>query len=155
MLQWIKKVLTAIIDWFLYTLLSEKQKERLANLFSERQKERLKKITRYGKRHTQKRQVKHIKDHLYSLGFTERALTELKNMYRDTNDSYLKRLVAWELTLWYANQYTKADAKRALTYIEGALEGEKDHDQLRRIAIIKAECLEQIGEVEAARKVIT
>src|SRR5699024_24885 len=145
MLKFIKKTITNVLDWFLYTVLTEKQKEKLANLFPDRFKEKIKGFTQYGKKHSQKLKVKQIKDHLYTLGFTELALNELHELHQNETDPYMKRLVAWELTLWYANQYTKAGAEQALRYIGDAAHGEKNREQLRRIAIIEAECLARIG----------
>ena len=153
-MKWLKKIITNMIDWFLYSVLSEKQKEKLTNLFSEEQKEWIKRFTQYGKKHAQKAKVKKIKDNLYSLGLTDEALAEFKHIFEHDKDKYLKRLVAWELTLWYTNQYTETGAKRALEYIEYAKLGEKDVDQLRRIAIIEAECLARIGKKEEARTVL-
>lgn len=149
-----KKAVTTVIDWFLYSVLSENQKKKLANLFSDEQKERIKKITKYGKKHSQKVKVKQIKDHLYTLGFTDLALGQLKNMLQQNKDPFLKRLVAWELTLWYTNKYTQEGAKEALRYIKIAEQDEKDSNQLRRIAIIKAECLGRISKIEDAQIVI-
>lgn len=150
MLKFIKKTITNVLDWFLYTVLTEKQKEKLANLFPDRFKEKIKGFTQYGKKHSQKLKVKQIKDHLYTLGFTELALNELHELHQNETDPYMKRLVAWELTLWYANQYTKAGAEQALRYIGDAAHGEKNREQLRRIAIIEAECLARIGNSETA-----
>lgn len=147
-------MITNVLDWYLYTLLSEKQKEKLAKLFSDRQKDRIKRITKYGKKHSQKMKVKQLKDHLYSLGFTNLALEELKEMYQYEKDAYMKRLVAWELMLWYANQYTNEGAHEALTYVTSVKTGEKGQDQLRRIAIVEAECLDRIGKKTAARDVL-
>src|SRR5690625_7124308 len=82
MIRVIKKGITSVSDWMLYSVLSEKQKESLKNLFTEEQKEKLKELTQYGRKHTQKKAVKHLRDHLYSLGFTQQALTELKTWYQ-------------------------------------------------------------------------
>src|SRR5690625_4785935 len=149
-----RKIITTILDWFLYSVLTEKQKNRLANLFSDKQKEKIKKITKYGKKHSQKTNVKQIKDHLYSLGFTDKALSQLQELLIVEKDPYMRRLVAWELTLWYANKYTKKGAERALIYIKEASAGEKSNDQLRRIAIIEAECLERIDNKDEARQIL-
>lgn len=153
-MKMIRNIVTNIIDWFLYSVLNEKQKEKLTNLFSDELKEKIKKLTQYGKKHSQKMKVKQIKDNLYSLGLTVEALREFHDIYKHGKDKYVKRLVAWELTLWYANQYTEEDAKRALQYIDGAKQGEKDVDQLRRIAIMEAECLAQIGKKDEARNLL-
>ncbi len=155
MIQLFKKVITGTLDWFVYTVLSEKQKTRLANLFTDQQKARIKQITKFGKKHTQKQYVKKLKDHLYTLGFTTKALRELQDVYQSAKDPYLKRLVAWELLLWFANQYTIDGAKEALHYIQAVETGEKDRNQLRRIAIMKAECLDRIGQNVEAKQVIT
>src|SRR5699024_2322833 len=103
MIQLFKRATTGAFDWFLYTVLSEKQKEKLANLFSDKQKENIKRITKYGKKHNQKLKVKKMKDHLYTLGFREKALQHLKEVLHIEQDSYMKRLVACVLTLWYIN----------------------------------------------------
>src|SRR5690625_4680374 len=150
----IKKILVQLMDWFLYTLLTEKQKRKLANLFSDQQKEKLKKITMYGRKRAQRLKVKQYKDYLYTLGFTERVLDEMIAAYKEERDPYMKRLLAWELTLWHAKQYTKNDAKKALSFIDDAKMGEKDRNQLRRIAIIEAECLDQINEKDEAYRVL-
>lgn len=142
------------MDWFLYTLLTEKQKIFLASLFTDKQKEKLKQITQFGKRHTQRRLIEQIKYDLYNLGFTEKAYAELKATFETTEEAYLKRLAAWELTLWHANMYTKRDATIALQYIQAALDGERDEEQLRKGAIIKAECLERLGDIDEGKQVI-
>src|SRR5699024_8374543 len=111
MIRAIKKVISSIVDWVLYTLLSEQKKEKLASLFSERQKETIRKITQHGKRRKQKLYVKQIKDNLYSLGLRSKSLAQLEAIREKTKDTYLKRLVAWELVLWYANMETTADAQ--------------------------------------------
>lgn len=143
------------MDWFVYRLLSEKQKKWLASLFSEKQKNRLKQITKHGKRHAQRERVQTIKHHLYDLGFTTKGLEALKQLHATTDDEpYLKRLTAWELALWYANQYTKEGAQKALEYLDAAKDKEKDRDQLRRITIIEAECYERLDQIAEGKKVI-
>src|SRR5699024_9178970 len=132
----------------------ERQKEKLANLFSDEQKESIKRITRYGKKHNQKLQVKKLKDHLYTLGFREQALQQFVDMLETESDPYMKRLVAWELTLYFANHYTEEGAREALSYIQVAEQGEKESHQLRRIAIMKAECLEGVGQTRQAKDVL-
>lgn len=123
-------------------------------MFSEEQKETIRKITKFGKKNKQKAYVKLLKDNLYTLGFEEEVLQELSNIFETTSDSYLRRLVAWELALWHANHYTKADAKKALPYLEAATEGEKDTQQLQRIAIVKAESLQHLNEITEAKEVL-
>lgn len=154
MIQWMKKIVSNIVDWVLYTLLSERQKEKIANLFTERQKAFFRKLTAYGKRRQQRLYILNIKNHLYTLGLRTQALKQLEHILQKDEDPYLKRLAAWELVLWYANDESVQGAKKALTYINHAADGEKDRDQLRRIAIMEAECYGKINEHEKARQAI-
>lgn len=150
----VKKGVTNTIDWLLHSVLSEKQKESLKGLFTEEQKGKLKQLTQFGRKHQQKKAVKHLKDHLYSLGFRKRALEEMIAWYEAEKDEYVKRLLAWELMLWYVNQLTQEGAKQALTYSDAAKNGEKDRNQLRRIAIIEAECHVALNDRKAAYHVL-
>src|SRR5690625_3036670 len=56
------------------------------------------------KRKDAENKLKKYKTYLYDLGFTERTLKELKKIYRTTDNKYMKKAVAWELGLWYANK---------------------------------------------------
>lgn len=150
----VKKTISRIIDWVLFTLLTEKQKERLRNLFSERQKQIIRNITQHGKRRQQKWYVKKIKDNIYSLGLRTKGLQQLEQLLQETDDAYMKRLVAWELVLYYANLETKEGATKALQYMNNAKTGEKDPTQLRRIAIVWAECLQKTNETEKAKQLL-
>src|SRR5690625_7864445 len=86
----IKKMVVAPIDWFLYTVLSEKQKKKIANLFTENQKDTIKRITKHGKQQAQRAKVKKVKDHLYTLGFTDRALAELETLHNENKDGVMR-----------------------------------------------------------------
>src|SRR5690625_81733 len=146
-----RRLLTRIIDWFLYTFLSEKRRQAIANLFSERQKEFIKQFTQHGKRHQQKLLIKKIKDNLYSLGMRKQSLAELERIVSSVDDKYLQRLAAWELVLWHVNELSESGAKKALTYIKQASTHEKDADQIRRMTIIEAECLLRLHRTDEAR----
>src|SRR5690625_3003432 len=98
--------------------------------------------------------MQQIKYRLYSLGFHKKGLFELEAFYARSKDATIKRKIAWELALWHTNAYTKDDAEQALPYLDDASLGEKDTDQLRRIAIIRAECYERIGHIDQAHEVI-
>lgn len=150
----LKKGITNAVDWVLHSVLSEKHKETLKNLFTEEQKNKIKEITKFGRKHQQKIAVKQLKDHLYSLGFRNQSLREMKEWYKLETDSYVKRLLAWELMLWYVNQHTKKDAQQALEYVHAAKRKEKDANQMRRIAVIQAECLLMLGDEQKAKAVI-
>nr|WP_010531630.1 glycosyltransferase family A protein [Lentibacillus jeotgali] len=154
MIKFIKKAISKFVDWALYTVLDEKKKKAISNLLSDKQKNILRRLTRHGKKHEQKQLLKQLRHHLYTLGFTNRALSELEDIYLNTTDAYLKRMAAWELTQWHANKYTKEGARQALAYLPAVTDGETDQDQLRRAAIIKAECYDMLNEMDAAKDVI-
>ncbi len=153
MFRILKKIIIAPIDWVLYRLLNEKQRKKLTDKLSDEQKAKIKRLIG-GKKQAQRQQLKQIKHHLYSLGFTEKALEDLKSFHANMKDKHLKRLAAWELVLWFANIYTEDGAKQALAYIPAASDGEQDPDQLRRIAIIKAECHERLNQMEEGKQVL-
>lgn len=98
--------------------------------------------------------IKPYKYRLYQLGFIDRTLKDLAHLLEKTSDRYLKRQVAWELALWHAGQYSIEDAKKSLFYLKIALKGEKRTDQVRRIALLMAECYEKIGERKQAKKIL-
>lgn len=154
MLNIIRKNVINILDWFLYLVISENFKKKLSSLLSKEQKTKIKRFTQYGKNYSQIIKIEKIKDNLYSLGLINQALKDLKIICKNEKNPLIKRLAAWELALWYANQYTKKDAENALEYLKIAKQSEKRVDQLRRIAIIEAECLTQIGEISKARLIL-
>jgi len=107
----------------------------------------------YSKAYRRKKAANELKKytyHLYDLGFTEKALQDIEKLYQEATNKYIKQASAWELALYYANTYTVDGAALALTYIQGAKQGETDREMLRKITIIEAECLMQVGEQEAA-----
>ncbi|MFD1020146.1 glycosyltransferase [Thalassobacillus hwangdonensis] len=153
MLRILKKVLSGPMDWVLYTVLNEKQRKKLGDLLSDRQKQRLKEIL-HGKKALQRKHLRQLKHHLYNLGFTERALAELEAFHQETDDADIKRLAAWELVLWHANKYSDEGAETALVYLKEAEKNESGADQLRRIAILKAECYDQLNQENQGKQVL-
>ncbi len=149
----IKKIVAEPVDWFIYSVLGEKQRKYLLNILSNQQKDAIKRIL-LGKKEAERQRLKQIKYHLYNLGFIEKGLADLESYILETNDPPLKRTAAWEKVLWHANQYNGKDAAIALEYLPFAEEGELQPDQQRRIAIIKAELLDEVGEREKARQVL-
>jgi len=149
----IKKLVNGPVDWFLYSVLNEQQRGKLTGALSDNQKEMIKRLIQ-GKNQAKRQKLKQIKYHLYNLGFIDRAYQELESFYREEKDPSVKRLAAWELALWHANQYTETGAKQALIFIEDAKHKEKDKNQLRRIAIVEAECLDLIGDKPKAKGTI-
>lgn len=154
LLRIVKKIIIGPIDWFLYTVLTEEQKRSIASLFSERQKDFIRKFTSMGKIHAQRQQINQLKYYLYNLGLEERALTTLKELLVETTSAPFQRALAWELALWYANQWTEEGAEKAFTYLQQAEVNEKNSEQLRKIAIMKAECLQRSGDRERGMQII-
>lgn len=154
MVRRIKKGIVGIIDWFFYTVLSTKQKEFVASLLSNKQKEKMKRVIKPGKKQAQMRQVEQVKVKLYNLGFIDKGLEELRELCTRDNQPHLKRLSAWELSLWHANQYTQEDAKRCIMYLPDAIKEVSDTYLLRRAAILEAESLHILGEIKEAKDVI-
>lgn len=153
MKQSIKKIILGPIDWFTYTVLTEEQRKKIGDMFSEEQKQFIRKIIS-GKKQAERKKLKQIKYHLYNLGFTKRAEKDLESYYLNAKDRELKRLAAWELLLWYANQNTEEGAAKALEYIGPAKEGVRDKDELRRLAVLEAEIYEKTGQLDKAKQVI-
>lgn len=153
MKQTIKKIILGPIDWFTYSVLTESHRKKIGDLFTDEQKETIRKFL-FGKKQAQREKLKRIKYHLYNLGFTERAEKDLLAYFQHVEDPGLKRLAAWELVLWHANQNTTEGAHRALHFIEAAKQDVRDIEELRRIAVLEAECLAKTGAVEKARDVI-
>ncbi|MBB5147477.1 hypothetical protein HNQ35_002706, partial [Cerasibacillus quisquiliarum] len=150
----LKKIVVGPIDWFVYTVLNEKQRRTITGLISENVKHKLKQLTSGGKYRAQRQRLQQIKRHLYNFGFMSKGLDDLKTFLHTTEDDHVKRLIAWELAQWYANDYSKEQAKKALTYLDIAKHGEKDNEQLRRIAIIEAEMYDILEDHTSGRKVI-
>src|SRR5690625_6095692 len=57
-------------------------------------------------------------------------------MFIQTNNKYLKRAIAWELLLWYANYNTPNAAEMALYHLPFALKGVTDQDEIRHKVIV-------------------
>ncbi|WP_156324094.1 glycosyltransferase family 2 protein, partial [Bacillus sp. JCM 19034] len=75
-------------------------------------------------------------------------------MTKNSDNPFIVRYAAWELALWHANQYTRKNAMQALQHLKLAYQGEKDEANLRRIAIIEAECYLQLEERKLAEQII-
>lgn len=153
MKQTIKKMILGPVDWFTYSVLTERQRKAIGDMFSDEQKQVVKKVLT-GKKQAERQKLKKIKYHLYNLGFTAKASQELEAYFENAKDPELKRLAAWELVLWHANQNTADGAAAALDYIDAAKQGVSDEQQLRRIAILEAECYQKTNQIQEAKRVI-
>ncbi|MFD2044484.1 glycosyltransferase family 2 protein [Ornithinibacillus salinisoli] len=148
-----KKILSFPMDWFLFTVLSENQRNFLSSLLSEKVKEKIKRLIS-GKKLIERDKLQKIKYHLYNLGMEKKGLDALEAFYENAKDPYLKRTAAWELVLWHANEHSEQGGRKALTYIPAASLKQKNMDERRRIAIIKAECLDLINKVQESKQTI-
>ncbi|WP_236939117.1 glycosyltransferase [Evansella clarkii] len=142
-------------DWFLYNLLTSKQKEYISGLFTENQKQLLKRLIKPGKKRTQVQKIERTKYRLYNLGFIDKGLEDLEGFYIQDEDPYLRTLAAWELALWHANQYSTEHAEKCLEFIKEAIKGEEDKDVLRRAVILTAESFKILGKKEEAKRVLS
>ncbi len=143
-----------MIDFLLYKGLKTKQKQYLSNLLTQKQKDFLKAIIKPGKKRTHLRTVDRVKYRLYNLGFTKRGLSDMEALVEQNEEPHLKKLAAFELALWHANQYTSDGAKKCLQLLPIVLEDEKDQDIVRKTKILEVECYELLGENEKGKKVI-
>lgn len=143
------------VDWFLYKFLNTKQKQYISTLLTQQQKQVLKRIIKPGKQRTELKKIERAKYRLYNLGFTDKGLEELEEFYAQDKSIFLKRLAAWELALYYANQYSEDGAKKSLEYVSGAIKGVKDKELLRKVSILKAESYHILGKIEEAKHVIS
>ncbi|MBP2076167.1 glycosyltransferase family 2 protein [Oceanobacillus polygoni] len=108
----------------------------------------------YKRKHAEN-QLKKYKKYLYDLGFIEKALSDLQQLFVTTSDYYLRKAIAWELALWYANKLTEDSADMVLKYMAISMDKEKNQETLRKAAILKAESYELLGEQEKGMRFIT
>lgn len=145
----LKKMISKPVDWIVYSMLDETQRKRIGDVLSKKQKERLIRLLN-GRKFKQRRKLKALKHHLYNLGFEDTALKDLHDFLEHTENKEMRRLIAWELSLWHANRNDLEGAKAAVKYLPVAAEGEESADQQRRITIVTAECFDRMAHREHA-----
>jgi len=101
-----------------------------------------------------RRQVNHLRKRLLTLGFGQTALAELRRLIAETTDSDLRAVAAWELAVWHANRYTLEDANECLALLSIVEQENPDAQDLRRIAILRAESQVLTGDADAARETL-
>ena len=149
----LKKLISKPVDWVVYSVMGEKQRKQIGDMLSKKQKENITRLLN-GKKFRERRKLKALKHHLYNLGFTERALKDMREFLVETENSEMKRLISWEMSLWHANKNTVEGAKEAVKFLPEAAEGENSPDQLRRIIIVTAECFGRLSHKEHARELL-
>jgi len=111
----------------------------------------------YSKSYRKKKAQNELKKytyHLYDLGFTEKALADMKQLHEHTSNKYVRIAAAWELGLYYANQYSTEGALCALPYFREVKASDLDGDMRRRLAIMEAECYTQLEEAGVAQVIL-
>lgn len=111
----------------------------------------------YSKTYKSKKASNDLKKYRYALyneGFTKKTEEDLRQLFVETNNKYLKRAIAWELVLWYSNRQTREGAEMALHYLNTALKGEKDIDERRRKAIVASECYLKTNNDQQAKEIL-
>ncbi|WP_291321247.1 glycosyltransferase, partial [Desulfonatronospira sp.] len=130
---------------------STSEKKKISSKKFKIESVKVKKVSDYKKA---ERKVKQFRCKLLNLGFIERAYNDLKELTKDSRNTYMRCLAAWELALWHANRYTKEDASRALDMLALVKNGEDNPAKMRQRAVLEAECLEALGQVQEARIII-
>lgn len=97
--------------------------------------------------------VKKVKYKLYEQGFIDKALAELDKECNSSDNPFVRKLAAWELAVWHADQYKAESAEKCLFYIQKATKKEKNQEFLRKSAILKAESYAILNREKEARKV--
>ncbi|MDX8047093.1 glycosyltransferase [Gracilibacillus sp. S3-1-1] len=154
MIRKMKKKVFQTADWILYQKMSTKQKEFLSNLLTDKQKAVLKKVIKPGKKRTQLQKVERIRNKLNSMGFTEKGLADLTDLYQTTQNNFVKKLSGRELSLWHANQYDKEHAKESLLIVRELAKGETDTVLSRKYAIMAAEALAMLDKRSEAKDIL-
>ncbi|WP_051189185.1 glycosyltransferase family 2 protein [Halalkalibacillus halophilus] len=149
-----KSVVKKGIDVTMYSVFSEKQRKKIGDLLPENQKRFIQKLSKNGEKYKRKQKLKQLRYHLYTLGFEERALGDLKALYEEETMAYFKRRIAFEIALWHMNHQTAEEAKLAVPYLKEAAFQESDQDQLRRITILIAESSTLLERKDLAQDVL-
>lgn len=113
------------------------------------------------KKNKSKRKIKKAKQkaallehRLMSLGFTERALDDLIKMVNNTEKPHQRIPAAKVLARWYANQRSTEGALRCLEMLAILNKDKNKPKNIRRAAVMEAECHYLLGNTEAGRKAI-
>lgn len=150
----IKRKISDLVQWIFDNILTSQHKRKVRNILTKQQKETLKDLFKSGKRQSELAEIETVKKHLTSLGFTKKAYDDLLLIYSKSKSPFQRKVAAWELALWHANLLNPEDAKKCLEFLPHSLKDENDKEELRRIAILKAECLETLGDVTEANTLI-
>ncbi len=96
-------------------------------------------------------QVRQARIRLLELGFHDKALADLRQMASADEAPFLRGLAAWELAKWHISQPSRDDAALCLDYLHLAAASPLPEVNAQRIAVLKAESLARLGDLQAAR----
>ncbi len=99
--------------------------------------------------------VEKIKIKLLNLGFTDSPIKELSEIALQSSYIDAKKIAAWELARWYANQPTPEGAKQSLKWIYKVIEKQDNVNKKRLATILEVESLERLGKLSAAKESIS
>ena len=145
--------LADFIDWLVVKRLTPEKKEIIWNKLPPQLQSIVMRVLSPGEQYSA-RKVERAKTSLYHLGFTDRPLLELEELLHDESHPHQKRMAAWELALWEANQYTHAGAQRCLNLLPIAVHGGKDPVHIVRAAVVEAECHDLLGNKDMGMKAV-
>ncbi|MCR6112297.1 glycosyltransferase [Bacillus sp. A301a_S52] len=155
MLRKVKRLLTKFIEWVLYKKLKSSQKEKFSKLLTSRQKAFLKKFIKTGQKQARMRKIEKLRHRLTTLGFQEKALEELSDLFDQGENIFLKKMAGYELMTWYANQHNNVCAELVIEIGTVLLDLEKDKDRLRKLIIMLSESYQLLGKQQTGKKIIT
>ncbi|MGP4038858.1 glycosyltransferase [Gracilibacillus sp. D59] len=150
----IKKIIVSIVEFIAYNIISSKHRRQMVDRLPSALKNRIKGLVKTGKQQKKFNNVENIKYKLRNLGFEEKALIELEQLMKTTNDILIKKLIAWELAVWHSNKQTEEGARKSIKLLPIVSRGEKDTVKLRQITVIQAENLILLGDIKRAKNLI-
>lgn len=124
------------------SLMKEKQDEKMSHISYEKRKVSVK--------DQELRSIKYTKNKLYSLGFKDRALRDLDDMYRNGQSIKIRYRAALELFIWYANKSNAVEVEKALGYLTFVMEHIGDETLKTQLIILEIDCLIKLGRYEEA-----
>lgn len=91
---------------------------------------------------------------LRGLGLAERAYADLQRIAENHADQRRQGLASWELAVWHADKYTKADAEQCLRYLATARPADAGQGWGESCAILAAECYAILGREKIGKQTI-
>ena len=90
---------------------------------------------------------------LNDLGFVDRALEDLGHLSK-SSDAFARQRATWFLAVWHANRRSPEGSTEALALLDLGLEDTGEPDMPRKEAVLRAECLATLADLDGASAVI-